>query len=91
MDWPPYSLGENPRDFFLWGHLKDQVYHHNPETIEQLKQYICSACDAIPPETFAWFSAHFVLRLSHIIAEHGGYLENIVVKIFFPDCSAICC
>ena len=79
VDWPPYLPDMKTCDFFLWVHLKDQVYRHNPERIEQLKQFICSACEAIPPETFTWVSAHFLLKLCKIIAAHGRYLENIVV------------
>ena len=78
MDWPPYSLGENPRDFFLWGHLKDQVNCHNPETIEQLEQYICSACEAIPPETFTRVSARldFSRQQHHLLLKILTNFEN---------------
>ena len=79
VDWPHYSPDMNPCDFFLYRHLEDQVYHHSPETIEQLEQYIYSACETIPPETLTLVSAHFVQRLHHIIAAHGGYLGNIIV------------
>lgn len=79
VDWPPYSPDMNPCDFFLWGHLKDQVYRQNPKTIEQLKQYISSACEAIPPDTLSKVSGNFIQRLRHIIATHGGYVENIVL------------
>ena len=60
MDLPSCSSDMNPCDFFLWGHLKDDAYRHNPEAIEQLEQYICSACETIGSETFEWVSAHFV-------------------------------
>ena len=36
VDCPPNSPDANARDFFLWGHLKDQVYRHNTEAIVQL-------------------------------------------------------
>ena len=38
VDWPSYSPDMSPCDFTLWVHLKDQMYRHNPETIEQLKR-----------------------------------------------------
>lgn len=79
MDWPPLSPDLTPCDFFLWGYLKDQVYRRNPETIEELKQYISAACDAIPPEIFKQAAGNFALRLRHVIAANGGYVENIVV------------
>ena len=44
MDCPPYLPDMNPCDFFLWEHLKNQMYRLNPE---QLEQYICFAWEAI--------------------------------------------
>ena len=61
MDLPPYSPDMIfLSDVFLWGHVQDQMYRHILETIQQLEQYICSACEAIPSETLTWVSAHFV-------------------------------
>jgi hypothetical protein len=34
--WPPRSPDLTPMDFFLWGHLKEQVYAVPPRTIEDL-------------------------------------------------------
>ncbi|GFR04206.1 uncharacterized protein TNCT_383521 [Trichonephila clavata] len=38
------------RDFFLWKHLKAQVYKHCPTTLQALKEAIAQAVAAIPPE-----------------------------------------
>ena len=37
VDWPPYSPDMSPCDF-VRVHLKDQVYCHNSETVEQLQR-----------------------------------------------------
>ena len=39
-EWSPHSPDLNPRDFFLWGYLKDRVYENNPKTILEPKQAI---------------------------------------------------
>lgn len=36
--WPPRSPDLTPMDFFLWGHLKDEVYSESFETRDQLIQ-----------------------------------------------------
>jgi len=36
-EWPPRSLDLTPLDFFLWGHLKQQVYATRLASVEDLK------------------------------------------------------
>lgn len=79
MDWPPYSPDLNPCDFFLWGYLKDTVYSRNPQTLEQLQQFICEACASISVETLQRVTSNFILRLRHVIAVKGGHIETIVM------------
>ncbi len=38
--WPARSPDLTIPDFFLWGYLKDKVYSHNIENVQQLQQYI---------------------------------------------------
>jgi hypothetical protein len=38
LTWPPHSPDATPRDFFLWGYVKDQVYVPPlPASIPELK------------------------------------------------------
>jgi hypothetical protein len=33
--WPPCSPDMNTCDYFLWGYLRDHVYHISPETVKE--------------------------------------------------------
>ena len=46
--WAPYSPDCNPCDFFLWGYLKEKVYHPLPVTLEALKRKITREFTRIP-------------------------------------------
>lgn len=45
--WPPRSPDLNSLDFFLWGLLKAKVYVRPVENVEDLRQRIHDAFDAI--------------------------------------------
>ncbi|GBM69984.1 hypothetical protein AVEN_207366-1 [Araneus ventricosus] len=79
MEWSPYSPDLTPCNGFLWGHLKDLVYRQIPQRIAKLKQHINTVYEAIPSDMFGQVCGKFCLRLRHIVAENGGYFENIVV------------
>jgi hypothetical protein len=50
--WPPHSLDLSSLDFFLWGHLKDNVGNPKPDTFEQLKSAIHREIRKITPVNF---------------------------------------
>lgn len=39
-NWPPRSCDLTPLDFWLWGHLKSQVYANKPATTQEFKTEI---------------------------------------------------
>ena len=45
IGWPPCSP-----DFFLWGHVKSQVYQHRLANLEELKAAITHEINAIPQD-----------------------------------------
>src|SRR5580765_6641648 len=50
INWPARSPDLTPLDFYLWGHLKEKVYHDRPTTPENMKERIRNACRDIRPE-----------------------------------------
>ncbi|KAL4149807.1 hypothetical protein QTP88_003669 [Uroleucon formosanum] len=50
VTWPPRSPDLSPCDFFLWGHLKAQVYTHRPTSLEALKEAITQEVATITPQ-----------------------------------------
>jgi len=47
VEFPPHSLDLTPLDFYLWGTLKDVLYHRKLATLEVLQEEIETACPAI--------------------------------------------
>ena len=46
VEWAAHSPDLTPLDFFLWGHLKNNVYTTRPQTIYQLQQNIAERWEA---------------------------------------------
>ena len=46
--WAPYSPDCNPCDYFLWGYMKEKVYHPLPANMTALKRKIKVEFDKIP-------------------------------------------
>jgi len=40
----------NPCDFFLWGHLKAEIYKHRLKDLEEIKAVIIEEIAAVPRE-----------------------------------------
>ncbi|GBM52699.1 hypothetical protein AVEN_21458-1 [Araneus ventricosus] len=49
VEWPPRSPDLTPLDFFLWGHIKGQVYATPTPTLEDLRRRITDACASVTP------------------------------------------
>lgn len=78
IEWPPYSPDLNPCDFFLWGYLKDRVYHNgDTANLNQLKASITEKIEAISTDTLATVVDSFVERCRYIVATQGRHFENV--------------
>jgi hypothetical protein len=71
VGWPPRSPDLTPPDFYLWGHLKDQVYARNPRNTQELKQFIIEEFNAIPQNFIENSCRSVIQRLEHCY-EYGG-------------------
>lgn len=76
--WPPHSPDLNPLDFFLWGHLKDNVYNPKPETLDQLKSAIRREIRKITPVMCANVIDNFRRRLDVVQAQNGRHIEHLM-------------
>lgn len=75
FEWPPRSPDLTVADFFLWGYLKEQVYKEAPRTVEDLKNRIQEACEAIPAAVCRNSCRSVLERLHACKAEGGGHLN----------------
>ncbi|KAJ4446473.1 hypothetical protein ANN_13169 [Periplaneta americana] len=62
IEFPPLSPDLTPKDFYLWGTVKDQVYRRKPRTLEDHRQEITAACAAISIETWTDVAAAIARR-----------------------------
>lgn len=76
MVWPPYSPDLTPCDYFLWGHVKDEVYREGvPEDLKQLRKRIKKVFQEMPQEMVDNAVDGFKRRLVKCIEEAGGHVE----------------
>ncbi|KZC15158.1 hypothetical protein WN55_07986 [Dufourea novaeangliae] len=78
VSWLPRSPDLTPLDFFLWGALKNAVYHEVPTTPENMKQRIIAACARISSETIRHAHDAAIRRLQLCIDANGHHFEHLL-------------
>ena len=73
--WPPRSLDITPLDFFLWGYVKDVMYHTKVKDISDLKKRITAAVEAIDEEMLKRTWTEIEYRLDILHATNGAHIE----------------
>ena len=76
VEWPPRSPDLTPPDFFLWGLLKDRVYRHSFEDIDELKLAITEEVNGIPLEMCQKACDNVSLRLQACIDNNGAMVDH---------------
>lgn len=69
--WPARSPDLTPLDFFVWGHLKNQVYSRTYENVEELREAVTEAVNTITPQMIRQ-SCEAVLRRCMLCAQQNG-------------------
>ncbi|EFN87283.1 hypothetical protein EAI_12588, partial [Harpegnathos saltator] len=70
--WPPRSPDFTPPDFYIWGFLKDAVFHQSPTTRQDMMDRIRNACRAIPANVLLKLVESFEKRVRVCRAVDGG-------------------
>ncbi|KAJ4435591.1 hypothetical protein ANN_18207 [Periplaneta americana] len=80
IPWPARSPDLSVCDFFLWGHLKNNVYRTRPANIAELKQRIKDEITGIPRDMIqrAFQSIH--TRLSECVHRNRAHLSEVIFK-----------
>lgn len=73
--WAPRSPDLTPLDFFVWGHLKTQVFSRKPQTLQQLKDLICEEAQNISLEMCQNALSSFRSRLEKCIELKGANVD----------------
>ncbi|XP_043224374.1 uncharacterized protein LOC122382732 [Amphibalanus amphitrite] len=77
-NWPACSPDLTPMDFFLWGHLKGQVYKEGPESLCELKREITKAVRAVPVDMCRRAVASVAKRAALCLSREGGHFEHLL-------------
>lgn len=74
--WPARSPDITPLDFFLWGYLKNKVYHRRPfQNIDHLENTIRDICLEIPPRILRNVTKEFCNRTIICMEREGRHTE----------------
>lgn len=77
--WPPRSPDLSPNDFFLWGYLKTKIYNNiQIENIQELRDRILTACNALNPNFISNAVQAFYHRLAYCLEREGGHFEQLL-------------
>ncbi|GBM31958.1 hypothetical protein AVEN_74255-1 [Araneus ventricosus] len=76
VEWPPRSPDLTPLDFFLWGHMKGQVYATPPPTLKDLRQRITDACASVTRDMWHNVQREIQSRVQMCIAANGEHFEQ---------------
>ncbi|XP_026825251.1 uncharacterized protein LOC113561894 [Ooceraea biroi] len=77
-EWPPHSPDLTPLDFFLWGHLKQQVYATRPASVQDLKERIIRACSMISPQILRRVRKAILDRTLLCEEMEGAHFEHVL-------------
>ena len=81
VNWPPRSCDLTPLDFFLWGHVKGEVYKNNPQSIYELKQEIVRVIGEVEPQLCENVIENFDKRVATCKKSRGGHLADIIFHV----------
>lgn len=77
--WPARSPDLNPLDFFLWGHLKSNVYRLPIDTEADLRARIQDALGSVTTEMITNATTRSLLRRAQLCLQmNGGHFEHLL-------------
>ena len=77
-NWSAHSPDLNPLDYFLWGHLKNQVYANQPETLDDLEEEIRRCAATVTADTCRRTIANFIKRVRECVRQKGHHFEQLM-------------
>lgn len=80
VHWPPRSPDLTPMDFFLWGHMKAEVYKNKPQTRVELIERILNVTQTIRdnPAMIRAATSSLLKRARLCRDQNGGHFENLL-------------
>jgi len=80
VEWSPRSLDLSPIDFYLWGHVKSEVYSTPVTNLDELWERIVAAFGAIRnrPGQLERVRLSMMRRLNGCVAANGQHFEHLM-------------
>ena len=78
--WPPRSRNLTVPDYWLWGHLKNEVYRRPVHSLGQLKRRIREAAGRVPHSMMKAAYDNLPYRLRACLHRRGGHLEHVLPR-----------
>ena len=76
--WASHSPDLNPLDFFLWGHIKDQLSGEQFETLNDLKTRVAHLMRTVSHRQCEDTIQHFVRRIQRCFERAGRHIEHLI-------------
>ena len=80
--WSAFSYGHNAHvfffDFFLWGHVKSEIYSRPVRKVAELKWRIKRNIKNIAPETLRRVVDALPTHYRECVRRHRGHLDNVI-------------
>ena len=76
--WAPRSPDLTPLDFFLWGHVKSNIYKTSVKNLTELKRRINYEIKSIFKETLSDVFSNIVKRMDLCISVDGNHFEHLL-------------
>lgn len=76
--WPPRSPDMTPLDFYLWGHVKNEVYKTRYATVDELQNAITMVIRNIDGRTILKATRSVQKRLMKCVEQEGNIFEHVL-------------
>ena len=76
--WAPRSPDLTPLGFFLWGHVKSNIYKTRVKNLTELKRRINNEIKSISKETLSDVFSNIVKRMNLCISVDGHHFEHLL-------------
>jgi hypothetical protein len=76
--WPPRSPDLSTCDLYLWEYWKGKVYETSPDTLDELKENIRSAIDAIDVIVLRQVYLNMITRAQKFIDSQGSRFQHVL-------------
>ncbi|CAF1581905.1 unnamed protein product [Rotaria sp. Silwood1] len=76
--WAPRSPDLTPLDFYLWGHLKNNVYQSPIKDLDELKTRIHNEIKSISKTTLSNVFSNIIKRMELCISVDGDHFEHLL-------------